>query len=202
MPVDLTVTSGIVADSSQADKLISEKEGQYLLADRAYDTNYVLDLVASKGLEAVISAMRNRKKKREDNQEVYGNRYQVEKTFLKIKRWWGIATQYAKNTTLYTAAVQIMLYVPLALPHLTTSPKKALELLCDHSNGLYVNIVSVWEVALKHIRHPDKIPMSEFEYVNFYGLLGFNILPLKVEHMLTLHTLPENIHKDLFDRSG
>ena len=33
--INLTVTSGTVADSSQADKLISEIEGQYLLADRA-----------------------------------------------------------------------------------------------------------------------------------------------------------------------
>ena len=99
MPIDLTVTSGTVADSSQADKLISEIEGQYLLADRAYDTNYVLDLVASKGMEAVIPSKRNRKKKREYNQEVYENRYQVENTFLKLKRWRGIATRYAKNTT-------------------------------------------------------------------------------------------------------
>ena len=104
MPVDLTVTSGTVADSSQADKLISEIEGQYLLADRAY---YVLDLVAYKGMEAVIPSKRNRKKKRENNQEVYENRYQVENTFLKLKRWRGIATRYAKNTTSYTAAVQI-----------------------------------------------------------------------------------------------
>ena len=107
MPIDLTVTSGTVADSSQADKLISEIEGQYLLADRAYDTNYVLDLVASKEMEAVIPSKRNRKKKREYNQEVYENRYQVENTFLKLKRWRGIATRYAKNTTSYTAAVQI-----------------------------------------------------------------------------------------------
>ena len=71
MPVEVTVTSGTVADSSQADKLISDIEGQYLLAERAYDTNYVLDLVTSKGMEAVIPAKRNRKKKREHNQEVY-----------------------------------------------------------------------------------------------------------------------------------
>ena len=73
MPVEVTVTSGTVADSSQADKLISEIEGQYLLADRAYDTNYVLYLVAYKGMEAVIPAKRNRKKKRKHKQEVYEN---------------------------------------------------------------------------------------------------------------------------------
>ena len=83
--------------------------------------------------------------------------------------------------------------------------EKALEFLCDNSNDFYVSIASVWEVAVKHIRHPDMIPMSEFEYVDFCGLTGFNIFPLKVEHVLTLRTLrnPENVskeHKDPFDR--
>ena len=82
-----------------------------------------------------------------------------------------------------------------------------LELLCDNSNDLYVSIVSVWEVAIKHIRHPDRIPMSEFEYVHFCDMSGFNIFPLKVEHVLTLNTLrnPDNVskskeHKDPFDQ--
>ena len=85
--------------------------------------------------------------------------------------------------------------------------QKALELLCDNSNDFYVSIASVWEVAIKHIKHPEDIPMSEFEYVNFCELSGFNFLPLKVEHILTLNTVrnPENVsknkeHKDPFDR--
>ncbi len=84
--------------------------------------------------------------------------------------------------------------------------KKALELLLDESNILYVSIVSVWEVALKHTKHPDDIPMSEFEYVNFCRLSGFNLLPLRVEHIFALSTInkPENVsknkeHKDPFD---
>ena len=84
--------------------------------------------------------------------------------------------------------------------------RKALELLVDKNNALYVSIVSMWEVAIKHIRHPDDIPMSEFEYANFCKLSGFKLLPLKVEHVLTLSTIkkPENVskkkeHKDPFD---
>ena len=107
MPVDLTVTSGTVADSSQADRLISDIEAQYLLADRGYDTNKVLELVACQRMEAVIPPKRNRKQKREYDEAIYENRYQVEKAFLKLKRWRGIATRYAKNTSSYIAAVQI-----------------------------------------------------------------------------------------------
>ncbi len=82
--------------------------------------------------------------------------------------------------------------------------KKALELLEDNNNNFYVSIASVWEVAIKNIRHPEDIPMSDFEYVNFSTMSGFDILPLKVEHIFTLKTLhriknaPE--HNDPFDK--
>ena len=82
--------------------------------------------------------------------------------------------------------------------------KKALELLEDNNNNFYVSIASVWEVAIKNIRHPEDMPMSDFEYVNFSVISGFEILPLKVEHIFTLKTLhrykdaPE--HNDPFDK--
>ena len=54
MPVDLIVTNGTTSDSSQVNKLISEIERQYLLADRRYDTNGVLEIANSKRMEVVI----------------------------------------------------------------------------------------------------------------------------------------------------
>ena len=39
MPVDFRATSETVADRPQANKLISEIDAQYLLADRGYDSN-------------------------------------------------------------------------------------------------------------------------------------------------------------------
>ena len=43
MPVCFTVTSGTVADSSQANKLIADIASQFLLAYRGYDTNEVVE---------------------------------------------------------------------------------------------------------------------------------------------------------------
>ena len=84
--------------------------------------------------------------------------------------------------------------------------QKAISVLSNKENEFYYSIASMWEVAIKHIRHPDDIPMSEFEYANFCKLSGFKLLPLKVEHVLTLSTIkkPENVskkkeHKDPFD---
>ena len=81
--------------------------------------------------------------------------------------------------------------------------KKTLKLL-DDNNNFYVSIASVWEVAIKNIKHPEDVPMSDFEYVNFCVMSGFDILPLKVEHIFalkTLHRLPNAPeHNDPFDR--
>ena len=107
MPVCFTVTSGAVADSSQANKLIADIASQFLLADRGYDTNEVVEKGISQGMEIVIPPKKKRKKKREYSQEIYKNSYQIENTFLKLKRWRGIATRYAKTTSSYVAAVQI-----------------------------------------------------------------------------------------------
>ena len=57
MPVKLTVTSGTVADSSQANKPIADINAQYLLADRGYDTNKVVE-------EGISHRRRTVKKKR------------------------------------------------------------------------------------------------------------------------------------------
>lgn len=107
LPVEVTVTSGTVADSSQVKELISEIEAQKLLADRGYDTNEVIEYLQSRGMEVVIPPKSNRRDQREFDKVVYENRYKIENTFLKLKEWRGIASRYAKTTKSYIAAVQI-----------------------------------------------------------------------------------------------
>ena len=52
MPVRLVVTDGTTSDSSQVGELIEGIEAEYLLADRGYDTNDVI--------EQIIEAKNNR----------------------------------------------------------------------------------------------------------------------------------------------
>ncbi|MBR2207739.1 MAG: type II toxin-antitoxin system VapC family toxin [Synergistaceae bacterium] len=91
-----------------------------------------------------------------------------------------------------------------AITEPTKLSKKALELLQNGNNNFYVSVASVWEVAIKNIRHPEDIPMSDFEYANFCVVSGFNILPLRVEHIFTLKTLHREDdapkHNDPFDK--
>ncbi|PHM54681.1 transposase [Xenorhabdus hominickii] len=83
----------------QAETLIEGLNAEHLLADRGYDSHTVIEQAEKQGMEAQIPSRKNRKVKREYNWELYRLRHLVENTFLHLKRWRGIATRYAKNTT-------------------------------------------------------------------------------------------------------
>ena len=107
MPVRAIITDGTVADCSKAGELIEGIDADCLLADRGYDTDTVIEQAKEAKMEAVIPPKKNRKVQRKYDKYIYENRYQVEKCFLKMKCWRGIATRYAKRVSSYTAAVQI-----------------------------------------------------------------------------------------------
>ena len=107
MPIKCIITSGTTADCTQAATLIDGLDAAYLLADRGYDTNALLELAKAKGIEAVIPSKRNRKEQREHDRELYKVRHLVENAFLHLKQWRGIATRYAKNKSSFVAAEQI-----------------------------------------------------------------------------------------------
>jgi transposase len=103
----MLITSGAVADCKLAEKLIEGVDVDYLLADKAYDTDAILALCKSLGIDAVIPPKKNRKEQRWFDKEIYRLRCLVENAFLRLKKWRGIATRYAKNTASFLAAVHI-----------------------------------------------------------------------------------------------
>ena len=80
---------------------------EYLLADRGYDTDAIVEYALSAGMQVVIPPKRNRKCQREYDEYLYKIRHLVENAFLHLKRWRGIATRYAKTTASFVAAIQI-----------------------------------------------------------------------------------------------
>ncbi len=87
--------------------MIEGIDADYLLADRGYDSNAIIEQTKKQGMEVVIPAKKNRKIQRPYDRELYKLRHLVENAFLHLKRWRGIATRYAKNTASFLAAVQI-----------------------------------------------------------------------------------------------
>ncbi len=80
---------------------------QALLADRAYDTDAIIQQASEQDIEVVIPPKKNRLVQRQYDRELYKLRHLVENAFLYLKRWRGIATRYAKNASSFLAAVQI-----------------------------------------------------------------------------------------------
>ncbi len=82
--------------------------------------------------------------------------------------------------------------------------EKARELILDPDNTIYYSTVSVWEVLLKHARHPENIPFDEAAFSEGCREAGFVPLGLADKHILAVHTLAgaETVpaHKDPFDR--
>jgi transposase len=78
-----------------------------LLADRSYDTNEIVEFASKNGMIAVIPPKKNRLKQREYDEHIYKFRHLVENAFLKLKRFRGVATRYAKTTSAFQGAVVI-----------------------------------------------------------------------------------------------
>ena len=118
MPVRFLITEGTVADCTQACALIEGISAEYLLADRGYDSNEIIEKALAAGMQVVIPPKKNRKDFRDYDRYLYKLRHLVENAFLHLKRWRGIATRYAKHISSFVAAVQIRCIVLWAAIHI------------------------------------------------------------------------------------
>jgi transposase len=107
MPVRVFITEGTRADCKEAVRLIEDIPAEYLLADRGYDTDEIIEFAEKNGMIVVIPSKKNRKEQRPYDKDLYKLRHLVENAFLKLKQWRGIATRYAKNAASFLAAIQI-----------------------------------------------------------------------------------------------
>lgn len=83
-------------------------------------------------------------------------------------------------------------------------PKKARELIVDKENEIYYSVISLWEVEIKHLAHPDMMPVSAEEISGYCEQSGYKQITIKEDHVFTMKgsKREKNIppHKDPFDR--
>lgn len=108
MPVRILVTEGTRADGKLALALIEGILAEFLFADRGYDTNEIMGYARSMGMEIVIPPKKSRREQRQYDEFLYKYRHLVENAFLKLKRWRGIATRYAKTLSAFVGAVNLV----------------------------------------------------------------------------------------------
>ena len=86
IPVRVFVTAGTVHDCREAIPLIDGIFAEWLLADRGYDSNKIIEKAVSQNMNVVIPPKKNRRVQREYDQYLYKLRHLIENTFLHLKR--------------------------------------------------------------------------------------------------------------------
>ena len=79
-------------------------------------------------------------------------------------------------------------------------PQEIRELIIEERNEIYVSIVSLWEIAIKHKTHPDIMPWSAEEIRNFSQRSGFIFLSLSLDNVVAYEKLDFKSNNDPFDR--
>lgn len=81
---------------------------------------------------------------------------------------------------------------------------KARSILEDENNTIYYSQVSLWEIAIKHKKRPDRLTLSAQQFAYFCKDQGFKEYPLNERHIFcldTLHRKPgSDEHHDPFDQ--
>lgn len=102
--------------------------------------------------------------------------------------------------------MKLLLDTHIILWTLENNPKLPLEvrkIIMDESNEIYYSSASVWEIAIKHMAHPDKMLISGKQLSEKCLSSGFQMLPVYDRHVYGLETLSREDgappHNDPFD---
>ena len=96
-PLRFILTAGQLHDSTQAEPLILGLPGEYLIADKAFDSDRFRAVIAERGRSAVIPSNRSRSQTIPYDKELYKERHLVECFINKIKQFRRLATRYDKT---------------------------------------------------------------------------------------------------------
>ncbi|MBO0360809.1 IS5 family transposase [Hymenobacter sp. BT186] len=106
----LVLTPGEAADSPQLPALLAalpEPPGA-VVADKAYDTEKALYIVAQHAAEVVIPPKANRLNQRDYDENLYADRNKIERFFGRLKEVRGVATRYEKTATSFLAVIHLL----------------------------------------------------------------------------------------------
>ena len=107
IPVRFALTGGQRGDCPQGSRLIEGLSAQIVMADAAYDADYLREQIAAKGAVAVIPNNPSRARKYPIDKDLYAQRHLIECCFSKLKQFRRVATRYEKTARNYLAIVTI-----------------------------------------------------------------------------------------------
>ena len=109
LPLRFELTAGQAHDARPCQTLLQGLQpNQVVLADKAYDANWIREMIYAQGAKACIPSKSNRKQPQRFDKSLYKQRHQVECFFGRIKKSFrSIATRYDKYSTNFMAMIKI-----------------------------------------------------------------------------------------------
>ena len=86
---------------------------------------------------------------------------------------------------------------------LSNSSKLPLDIrdyIINENNEIYVSVISLWEIAIKHNLYPDKMPFSAEQIRDYSQRSGFIFLSLSLDNIVMYEKLSFGNNRDPFDR--
>ena len=104
------LSAGQKHDAPQGRKLIESiysDDNHYLLMDRAYEDDMTRTLAVQQGFIPVVPPKKNRKEPWDYDKEIYKRRNEIERYFLRIKRFRKVFTRYDKLDVIYSSVISL-----------------------------------------------------------------------------------------------
>jgi transposase len=106
-PVELRLGPGQEADVTRGEELLASHEPAFVIADKGYDSDELIGIIAEHGAKAVIPPRSNRREKRRYSKRRYKTRNLVERFINRLKHYRRIATRYEKTARNYLTFVNL-----------------------------------------------------------------------------------------------
>ena len=106
-PLRFILTGGEAHDSTTAADLLDGRTTAGVIADKAYDSNALRELISDAGAAAVIPSTRSRKIVIPHDRLAYRLRNRIERFFNKLKHFRHIATRYDRRAVHFLAALHL-----------------------------------------------------------------------------------------------
>lgn len=103
----MTLTAGQEHDINQASRLLAEHEPDYVIADKAYDSDAFIAEIQDRGSTAVIPSRAGRTVQRRLLRKQYRRRNHAERFVNRIKHFRRVATRYEKTARNFLGFVQL-----------------------------------------------------------------------------------------------
>ena len=106
-PLRFILTGGQAHDSTTAADLLAGQAPAGVIADKAYDSNALREVIAEAGAQAVIPSIPSRKLIIPHDRLAYRLRNRIERFFNRLKHFRHIATRYDRRAVYFLAALHL-----------------------------------------------------------------------------------------------